>query len=284
MEWGWGGTDGGLAGGAWGVKIVGAQCDILHGLALRRQRGLWYSGAMELSTASSFTTPAGPLAAVKVQAMQHDKLLAYSHGLRFAEFVRRSERFGRLLQTRLAETRLGPAVQLAAACFPETMNILAVVSEEDPDTLAVLPIIARLVAAGPRLMLRVLSDDDDLTPLFVLAPELDPATLLNEWDLPQFLCFDEDWFLQAQWGPRPNAAEADVEAWLASHPEYETLADDESPAGQEQYAALVEELLYEMRVWYNSGLTQSCLEEWLELLRAWQAADELAATEGNPNA
>jgi hypothetical protein len=235
---------------------------------------------MEQSTASSL---ASPIAAVKVQAMHHDKVLAYSRGLRFSEFVKRSERFGRLLQTRYDETRLGPAVQVAAACFPETVNILALVSEEDPDTVAVLPIIAHLAAAGPRLMLRVLSDDDDLSPLVVLAPELDPVTLLNEWDLPQFLCFDEDWFLQAQWGPRPNAAEADVEAWLASHPEYETLADDESPEGQEQYAALVEELLYEMRVWYNSGLARSCLDEWLELLRAWQAADELPAVEGSAN-
>jgi hypothetical protein len=239
---------------------------------------------MEPSAASPVTSSAASsVAAVNVRAVQHDKLLAYSRGLRFAEFVKRSERFGRLLQTRTDETRLGPAVQLAAACFPETMNILAVVSEEDPDTLAVLPIIARLIAAGPRLMLRILSDDDDLVPLFVLAPDLDPTTLLNEWDLPQFLCFDEDWFLQAQWGPRPNAAEVEVEAWLASHPEYETLADDESPEGQEQYAALVAELLYEMRVWYNSGLAQSCLDEWLELLRAWQAADELPATEGNPH-
>ena len=219
-----------------------------------------------------------------VHAIHHDKLLAYNHGLRYAEFVRRSDRFGRLLQTRYAEARLGPAVQWAAASFPESMYILALVSEEDPDTLAVLPIIARLVEAGPRLSLRILSDDDDLAPLGTLAPELDLATLLEEWDLPQFLCFDEDWYLQAQWGPRPNAAEAQVERWLAGHPEYETLAEDESPAGQEQYAALVEELVYEMRVWYNSGLTVRCLDEWLDLLRTWQGPDELPAAEGSSNA
>lgn len=236
---------------------------------------------MEQITASPL---ANPVAAVKVRAVQHDKLLAFSRGLRYPEFVGRSGRFGRLLRTRHAETRLGPAVQWAAASFPETMNILALVSEEDPDTLAVLPIVARLAAAGPRLMLRILSDDDDLAPLAVLVPDLDFATLLNEWDLPQFLCFDEDWYLQAQWGPRPNAAEAQVEAWLASHPEYETLAEDESAGGQEQYAALVEELLYEMRVWYNSGLAQSCLDEWLDLLRVWQAGDESLAGDGSSHA
>ena len=238
---------------------------------------------MDHLPATAHLTP-GPIAAVKVQAIQHDKLLAYGRGLRFAEYVDRSERFRRLLWTRYAETRLGPAVQWAAVSFPETMNIIAVVNEEDPETLAVLPIVARLAAAGPRIALRILSDDDDLTPLTVLAPELDSVTPLNDWDLPQFLCFDEDWYLQAQWGPRPNAAEQDVEAWLASHPEYETLAEDESPEGQEQYARLVEELLYEMRVWYNSGLAQSCLDEWLELLRAWQAGDDPSAAEGGANA
>jgi len=219
-----------------------------------------------------------------VHALHHDKLLAYNHGLRYAEFVQRSSRFGRLLHTRYAEARLGPAVQWAAVSFPESMYILALVSEEDPDTLAVLPIIARLAEAGPRLSLRILNDDGDLAPLGTLAPELDLGTLLEEWDLPQFLCFDEDWYLQAQWGPRPNAAEAQVERWLAGHPEYETLAEDESPAGQEQYAALVEELVYEMRVWYNSGLTARCLDEWLDLLRAWQGPDELPSVEGSSNA
>ena len=129
-----------------------------------------------------------------------------------------------------------------------------------------------------------MNDDDDLAPLAVLAPDLDLATLLDEWDLPQFLCFDEDWYLQAQWGPRPSAAEGQVERWLTDHPEYEILAEDESPEGQEQYAALVEELVYEMRVWYNSGLAQRCLDEWLELLRAWQAADDPSAAEGSASA
>ena len=251
-----------------------------------RTRTLWYSGGMEPtieSVVESHPALVAPSTA-KPRAVHPDKLLAYNRGLRYAEFVKRTERFSGLLRTRYNETRLGPALQLAAACFPETMNILAVVSEEDPDTVAVLPLVARLTAAGPRFTLRILNDDDDLAPLAVLAPELDLATLLDEWDLPQFLCFDEDWYLQAQWGPRPNAAEGQVERWLAAHPEYEILAEDESLEGQEQYAALVEELVYEMRVWYNSGLTQRCLDEWLELLRVWQAPDDSSTAEGSANA
>jgi hypothetical protein len=214
-----------------------------------------------------------------IRAVHHDKTLAYGRALQYGEFVQRSPRFARLLRTRYDETRLGPAVQMAAAAFPDTLNILALVSEEDPDTLTVLPVIARLVDAGPRLQLRIFCDEEDLSPLTTLAPELDIATLLDEWDLPQFLCFDEDWYQQAQWGPRPSRAEAQVETWLEAHPEYEELAEDETPEGHERYLALVDELIYEMRVWYNSGLATSCLDEWLDLLRAWQA-DESAAGEG----
>jgi hypothetical protein len=226
------------------------------------------------------TTHARGEATAYTRAIHHDKILAYGRGLSYGEFVRRSTRFARLLGTRYEETRLGPAVQLAAVTFPDTLNILAVISEEDPDTLAVLPIVARLADAGTRLRLRILCDDDDLTPLAVLAPELDLATLLDEWDLPQFLCFDEDWYQQAQWGPRPGRAEAEVENWLATHPEYEVLADDETTEGHDRYLALVEELILEMRVWYNSGLAGSCLDEWLDLLRAWQS-DESPAGEGS---
>jgi hypothetical protein len=213
------------------------------------------------------------------RAIHHDKGLAYGRALQYDEFVQRSSHFARLLRTRYDETRLGPAVQLATVTFPETLNILAVISEEDPDTLAVLPVIARLVDAGPRLQLRILCDEDDLSPLATLAPELDLGTLLDEWDLPQFLCFDEDWYQQAQWGPRPSRAEAQVETWLEAHPEYEALAEDETTVGHDRYLALVEELISEMRVWYNSGLATDCLDEWLVLLRAWQV-DEPSAGEG----
>ncbi len=246
---------------------------------------LWYSGRMEhtpvLPGEEAHThVPLHAPPSAYTRAIHHDKVLAFSRALSYGEFVRRSPRFARLLRTRYDETRLGPAVQLAAVAFPETLNILALISEEDPDTLAVLPIIARLADAGPRLQLRILCDEDDLSPLATLAPDLDLATLIDEWDLPQFLCFDEDWYQQAQWGPRPGSADVQVEKWLEAHPEYEALAEDDTPEGRDRYLALVDKLLAEMRVWYNSGLTASCLDEWLELLRAWQA-DESPAGEGS---
>lgn len=211
----------------------------------------------------------------------NDKFLAYNRALPFKEFTARAVRVGELLRIRYAETRLGPQHQIAFNRTGETLNILAVVTEEDPDTVAVAPIIARLLDASPRAQLRFLCDEEDLTPLALLAPEVDLTALMEEWDLPQFLVFDEEWDLQAQWGPRPAAAETQVEAWLAHHPEYEPLADDETPEGQDRYAALALDLIYEMRIWYNSGLTIACLNEWLDLLRG-VAGDETPLLETEP--
>lgn len=208
-----------------------------------------------------------------------DRVLAYTEAQTFEWFVAGAERYGDLLRKRYAEARVPPALQYAANWYPDTVNILALVTEEDPDTVAVTPALARLVNGSPRMQLRLLRDDEDLTPLAILAPELDVTTLLDEWDLPQFLFFDEDWELQGQWGPRPAAAERQLETWLADHPDYATLAEDDSPAAQQQYAALLQELVETMRVWYNSGLTTACFDEWHDLLRAWQNGEEAAGSD-----
>jgi hypothetical protein len=210
--------------------------------------------------------------------MTYDKFLAYNQAVPFKELIARSVRVGDILRSRYDETRLGPQHQIAFNRNDDVINILALVTEDDPDTLAVAPIIARLIDASPRVQLRFLCDEEDLAPLAVLAPELDLVGILEEWDLPQFLLFDEDWDLQAQWGPRPIAAEAQVEDWLSRHPEYEALAEDESSEGQERYAVLAQHLVYEMRIWYNSGLTYACLDEWLDLLRS-VTGEELPVSE-----
>jgi hypothetical protein len=208
-----------------------------------------------------------------------DKLLAYMMAQTFEWFAADAGHYGALLRRRFTETRLPPAVQYAANMFAETINILALVSEEDPDTVAVMPALARLVNHSPRLQLRILRDDDDLAPLTILTPELDLTTVLDEWDLPQFLFFDEDWELQGQWGPRPVAAESQLETWLADHPDYATLAEDETPGAQQQYAALMHELVHTMRIWYNSGLTKACFNEWHNLLRTMQTGDDAVGAE-----
>lgn len=212
-----------------------------------------------------------------------DKLLAYTEAQTFEWFVARAEHYGDLLRKRYAEARVPAALQYAANCFSDTVYILALVTEEDPDTVAVTPALARLVNGSHRLQLRILRDDEDLTPLSILVPELDLNTLLDEWDLPQFLFFDEDWELQGQWGPRPAAAESQLEAWLADHPDYARLAEEETPAAQQEYAAMMQELVATMRVWYNSGLSTACFDEWHDLLRTMQTGEDGAGSEGEPS-
>jgi hypothetical protein len=46
------------------------------------------------------------------------------------------------------------------------------------------------------------------------------------------------------------------------------LAESEAADDQAQFAALLEELTHEMRVWYNSGLNIACIAEVRALLAA----------------
>jgi hypothetical protein len=206
--------------------------------------------------------------------LQDDRLLAFGRCLAFADYCELQGDRSRLLETRYAETRLMPAAQYTVNACPEILRVLAVVTDEDPDTVAVLPVIARLIDASPRIQLGILSEAGDLTPLAALLPDTDALSALEEWVLPQFLIFDDEWELQAQWGPRPTMAERNLAAWLDRYPEYDMLADDESPAGQERFATLTVALTQEMRVWYNSSLAGACQQEFCDLLTALLLSDE----------
>ena len=214
-----------------------------------------------------------------VRVLPLDRTLAFNHCQTYAMFLLEQEDQGRLLTQRYAETLLLPALQDAMAHYPDILSILALVDGEDPDTVAVLPIITRLVDSAPRIQLRVLADEDDLTALAMLLPDLDVDAALEEWDLPQFLIFDEDWELQGQWGPRPAAVERNLEAWLSRYPDYEALAEDESEAGLARFAELTEKLVQEMRIWYNSGSSANCQTEFCDMLTSLQAPDEAGEVE-----
>lgn len=204
-----------------------------------------------------------------------DKAVAAGHCMTFAEYCQSQSDRGRLLRMRYAETRLHPALQAGMIDYADALVVVALVTDDDPDTTAVLPVIARLLAASCRMQLRILTDAD-LFPLTTLLPNIDLITALEEWDLPQFFVFDEDWELQAQWGPRPTQAERNLLEWLDRYPEYETLADDESVVAQERYSALTTQLMHEMRVWYNSSLSTACQREFYEVLTALLAVDEIS--------
>ncbi|MFM7174145.1 MAG: thioredoxin family protein [Caldilinea sp.] len=212
--------------------------------------------------------------------LAEDKLLAFAQCLTFRDYSQwlGGER-NLLLARRYTESRRTPAAQAAVNSYSESLAVLALLTDDDPDTVAVLPVLARLFDASPRLQLRILSESLDLAPLATLWPELDVAAALEEWDLPQFLIFDEEWELQAQWGPRPRQAEQQLSAWLQQYPHYEALADDESPAAQAQFADLTVKLTQEMRSWYNSTLSAACQQEVCELLATLLPIEESADTE-----
>ncbi len=166
-----------------------------------------------------------------------------------------------LVQRRLGEVRLPPADQEFFAHYPETLHLVAVVSPHLPDTPAVLPLWARIAAACPRVDLRVLDEADGVLLDRILADEPHDLreAVLEAMDQPLLLLFDAEWQLRAQWGPRPHAAEPSIDEWLAHHPRYETLsaADAEgtlTPEQADELAALADDLVLQMRLWYNSGL------------------------------
>lgn len=173
------------------------------------------------------------------------------------------------LEARDREIRLLPEEQAYFTAYPDLMHWLVVVADDSPDSLVVLPVVAHVAAWAPRLSLRVMSEDEaaDLLPALV-----DDPGLLAAWadaDLPLLLSFDEEWHFQEQWGPHPQAIEPLLDRWLAEHGDYERLSEDESSAGQAAYARLLEQLLYELRLWYNSSLNQACGEELCALLARW---------------
>lgn len=209
----------------------------------------------------------------------NDKALAYGRCMTFTEYCQFQSDQGRLLQMRYAETRLAPTLQAGMVACGETFAVVALVTDDDPDTTAVLPVIARLLAVSRRVQLRILTDAD-VRPLAVLLPDVDFVAALEEWDLPQFFIFDEEWELPAQWGPRPVQAERNLHEWLNRYPEYEALAEDESDAAQERYAVLTTALIHEMRVWYNSALSEACQREFYAVLAALMSPDEVSEGEG----
>ncbi len=108
---------------------------------------------------------------------------------------------------------------------------------------------------------------------------IDDATVLTslqDADLPLLISFDEEWRFQEVWGPHPQAIEPFLDRWVTAHPTFEALAEDESPEGQVAYPRLVEQLLHELRLWYNSGLNHACAQELHQLLVRWHddSADE----------
>jgi hypothetical protein len=192
--------------------------------------------------------------------------MAFTAALTLKEYIKANEFYGKMIDIRCDEIRIPPEIQSYLATYPDMLYVMVVAASEDPDTVAVVPILATIVNSSARLSMRLLRDEDDLTLLDGLLENVDLLTDLDDLDLPQAFFFDEEWQLMGQWGPRPKDTEAYLDGWLEENPEYEGLAESDDDAGQEAYAILLDRLTYEMRVWYNSGLNGSCIREVHDLL------------------
>lgn len=198
-------------------------------------------------------------------------LLLFSDGMTFQEFVENSSIYRRLLIQRYEEIRLTTDQQLYLAQYPDVLHLVLIVSEDSPDTIAIAPVIQRLVDASPRLALYIWRDEDDLAALDARVEDVDLSDDSDDFDVPLLLVFDEEGEFQTQWGPRPTAADTLVDVWLEQHPTYEALAEADDDENQDEYLQLLDDLCNQMRVWYNSGLNQTCAEEVRELLEALQS-------------
>lgn len=217
---------------------------------------------------------ADPMDVVSKALALNEKLFAFTTAPTFAEFLNTRPAIGGHILRRYDEVRIPAGDQLFLADYPDPLRAILLVSEETPDTIVVMPVVQRVFECSCRLDLRILSDEDHLNLLDELVDDLELESDLNDMDLPLLLVFDEGWQFQGQWGPRPQAVEARLDQWLDEHPSYMELAESEDEDDQETYAALLENLTREMRVWYNSGMDSQCVAELRTLLASLQDDEE----------
>lgn len=169
-----------------------------------------------------------------------------------------------LLLARMQEGRISPELQVRCSEFSDPLLMLAVVGLDVPDTVGVLPLWNQMAHSCPRAELRIVGDRE--MPLLERILNGESPLDLDALEVPLLLLLDEEFQVQAQWGPRPQAAEQYIEEWIARHPDFERLAEDESVEAGQAFAALGTDLTLHMRIWYNSGLDAECSAELDRLL------------------
>lgn len=71
-----------------------------------------------------------------------------------------------------------------------------------PDTVMIVPILARIADACSRMDMRILTTTTDLTAINDFADDdVDMEEYLDDIDLPLVIFFDEEWNHLARWGP-----------------------------------------------------------------------------------
>lgn len=206
------------------------------------------------------------------------KIFAFTSGLTAGEFLAATPALAKLVHQRYQEVRIPAPIQDYLINYPDQLAFALLLSEEAPETPIILPIWMRIAQLSPRFALRIFRDADNLNLLNQLLEEIDLNEDLSELELPLCFLFDEEWNQQSQWGPHAQAAEPYFDQWFEQHSEYETLADDEAPEAQRRYVRLINDLIDQMRVWYNSELDRATLQEIRDLLATLREEEE---AEGN---
>ena len=191
-----------------------------------------------------------------------EPIFAFTSGETFTQYCNAQPvALAGLLRRIFASARIEPETQLYLATYPNWLTSVVIVEDQTPDTTMILPILVRIAETCSRMELRILSTDMNLTALNELVDDdLDLEEELDNIDLPLLLFFDEEWNQQARWGPRPAAVEQRLEQWMAAHPAYDALLNDESDNSPE-LERLTGQLTHEMRLWYNDGLSAGCVAE-----------------------
>lgn len=202
-----------------------------------------------------------------------EPIFAFTSGETFQEFCHAQPlELGGLLRRVFAGTRIDPETQLYLATYPNWLTCVVIVEDQTPDTVMIVPILARIADACSRMDMRILTTTMDLTAINDLADDdLDLEEYLDDIDLPLVIFFDEEWNQQARWGPRPAAAEKRLEEWLAAHPVYARLLEDEESEDSPELEQLVDELTHRMRLWYKDDLTGACVGEIRAILERLEA-------------
>lgn len=198
-----------------------------------------------------------------------ETIFSFTAGLTYAEYLGQVDQtYRQFLVRRHRAVRLDVASQAFLTGFSTWCSLALLVNEDAPDTPLILPLIQRMAELCPRMELRYFPESSDLSGLNdLLNDEIDLESDLGDLDLPQLFLFDEEWNLVGQWGPRPQLAEEKLEQWLARHPQYELLFNDEDETEPGQYDRLMTELTHQMRLWYNDDLTTAAITEVIDLLR-----------------
>ncbi len=234
-----------------------------HADAIRVRRHIFLIvGASMTSLSPSVPTTTARTAEKPIPIQE--SAFAFTSGLTYAEYLAElsPSPMAGFLRKRRADVRIGPKDQAYFATYPKWIYIVALLTDDTPDTLMILPIVDAVADAGPRLDMHIVRDEDDLSLLNdLIEDDLDLDEDLDDIDLPLLFFFDDEWNEKGRWGPRPQAAESRLDLWLEQHPEYESLLADENADDSEQLANLMTQLTHQMCIWYNDDLTEECVGE-----------------------